>query len=339
MPLLSIVIPIYNSEEYLQRCMESIFSQKDCDYELILVDDGSTDQSGIIADSYRRENVKVIHKPNGGAASARQAGLEIARGEYVWFVDSDDAIVKNALSSVSNILRKTQTDILQFGVRYFNGSQYSSLGILCPEGNYSEKALEALKHNIIKQSGRRFLSQCFHIFRREMLSTVPFVSERKVHEEDRIFCILAYLEAKSFCCYAEYFYSYYKHKGSLSYSGEPALNKCLNAYTFLREEMKRRGVWESYQAEVAQSYLFDSLLGSEQDYSGCFFMEFALNRTNAPEVVQQALESEAIKEMVLLTQDTEKSPTGEFLYQIVKNQDGFALFKYLFRKILPQNTQ
>lgn len=92
--LVSIIVPIYNIEEYLPRCIESIRNQSYSNLELILVDDGSTDGSGLICDKYAKEDkrIRVIHKENGGSSSARNAGIRQAKGEYLGFVDSDDYI-------------------------------------------------------------------------------------------------------------------------------------------------------------------------------------------------------------------------------------------------------
>jgi glycosyltransferase involved in cell wall biosynthesis len=94
MPKVSIIVPVYNAEKYLQECVESVLGQTLSDIELILVDDGSTDSSPTLCDQYAAQDrrVKVIHKPNGRAASARNAGLRVASGEYVAFVDADDWI-------------------------------------------------------------------------------------------------------------------------------------------------------------------------------------------------------------------------------------------------------
>ena len=93
-PLLSVIVPVYNVEKYLSRCIDSILSQTFTDFELILVDDGSPDNCGSICDEYAKKDKRiiVIHQQNRGVSSARNKGLDIARGEYVTFVDSDDQI-------------------------------------------------------------------------------------------------------------------------------------------------------------------------------------------------------------------------------------------------------
>ena len=91
-PEISIIVPVYNVEKYLKRCIDSILNQSFTDFELILVDDGSTDNSGEIIDEYaiKDERIKVIHKENGGLSSARNVGIEYSKGNYIAFVDSDD---------------------------------------------------------------------------------------------------------------------------------------------------------------------------------------------------------------------------------------------------------
>lgn len=94
MPKISIIVPIYNVEEYIHRCIDSILAQTFTDFELILVDDGSPDRCGEMCDEYAKKDsrIKVIHKENGGLSDARNAGLEIAQGDFIGFVDSDDYI-------------------------------------------------------------------------------------------------------------------------------------------------------------------------------------------------------------------------------------------------------
>ncbi|MBE6318012.1 MAG: glycosyltransferase [Bacteroidales bacterium] len=102
MPSVSIIVPVYNTEKYLSRCIDSILAQTFSDFELILVDDGSTDNSGKICDEYAKKDSRiiVIHKENGGASSARNKGLEIAQGEWITFVDSDDFITNNFIGNL-----------------------------------------------------------------------------------------------------------------------------------------------------------------------------------------------------------------------------------------------
>ena len=90
--MISVIVPVYNSEKYLHRCIDGILAQNYTDFDLLLIDDGSTDNSGNICDEYeiRDGRIRVFHQENGGVSSARNLGLDNARGKYVMFVDSDD---------------------------------------------------------------------------------------------------------------------------------------------------------------------------------------------------------------------------------------------------------
>lgn len=112
-PIISIVVPVYNVEKYLDRCIESILAQSFKDFELILVNDGSSDSSAFICDKYKGmdKRVKVIHKENGGLSDARNKGIEIATGKYIGFVDSDDYIDKDMYLQLYELIEMHSADI------------------------------------------------------------------------------------------------------------------------------------------------------------------------------------------------------------------------------------
>ena len=111
-PLLSIIVPVYNVERYLCQCLDSLLAQNLSDYEIILVDDGSTDQSGMICDRYASAHslFQCVHKPNGGLPSARKCGFEASHGQYVTFVDSDDWVDGEALKRILTLVRNLEED-------------------------------------------------------------------------------------------------------------------------------------------------------------------------------------------------------------------------------------
>ncbi len=120
MPEISIIIPVYNVEEFICECVDSILSQSFSDFEIILVDDGSPDKCPEMCDEYARkdERIKVIHKQNAGPSAARNTGLLHARGRYIWFVDGDDYIAENALKIIAAQF-KSNPDIIKFNVFSF----------------------------------------------------------------------------------------------------------------------------------------------------------------------------------------------------------------------------
>jgi len=114
--MISIIIPIYNAEAFLPRCVDSILSQSFKDFEVLLVDDGSTDKSGKICDGYAQKDprVMVFHKKNGGVSSARNLGIDHARGEYIHFVDADDFVFQGAYKYFAERCLKYKPDITLF---------------------------------------------------------------------------------------------------------------------------------------------------------------------------------------------------------------------------------
>lgn len=120
--LFSVIVPVYNVADYLPKCMDSLLRQSCEDWEILLVDDGSTDgKCPALCDEYAArfpELVRVIHQPNGGLGAARNAGIEQARGEYLLFVDSDDTIAENTLSRLREELRGNDVDMVISSYRY-----------------------------------------------------------------------------------------------------------------------------------------------------------------------------------------------------------------------------
>lgn len=112
----SVVIPVYNVEEYLRRCVDSVLAQTLSDLEIILVDDGSPDQSPAICDEYAQADarIRVIHKTNGGLASARNAGMRIAQGEYLFFLDSDDWLEPDGLAKLCDVAGTYRVDFVRY---------------------------------------------------------------------------------------------------------------------------------------------------------------------------------------------------------------------------------
>lgn len=120
-PAVSVVIPVYNVEAYLRECVDSVLNQTMQDFEIILVDDGATDSSGMICDQYGRQDsrIRVIHQPNGGLSAARNTGLDAAAGTYVYFLDSDDYIVPHALEHLVNLAEREAADVVFFDASVF----------------------------------------------------------------------------------------------------------------------------------------------------------------------------------------------------------------------------
>lgn len=144
--LISVITPVYNNEKYLSSCVESVLKQSFPDWEMILVDDGSTDQSSILCDAFAESNqrIKVIHQKNQGVSAARNAAIKEAKGDYLFFLDSDDQISSNMFREIVKAFKEKSPDILIINVKKIVGSQkYMDFDWVVDE-NESEETIQKL---------------------------------------------------------------------------------------------------------------------------------------------------------------------------------------------------
>ncbi|MCR2822026.1 glycosyltransferase [Lederbergia panacisoli] len=210
-PEVSIIVPVFNVEDYLVRCIESIISQTIKNIEIILVNDGSTDKSGQICDKYAivDQRIKVIHKENGGLSSARNAGIKIASGFYLGFVDSDDYINPNMYKNLYELCQKTDSDIgvCRFG-REINGNMATE---------FQEKMVIELDNiKAMRQLFRGELyrfSVCNKLFKKPCFENIMF-PEGRIHE-DLSTSYKFFTNAKKVVYTSEIGYIYVKRDGSI----------------------------------------------------------------------------------------------------------------------------
>lgn len=225
----SLILPCYNVEKYVARCAQSILSQDFADYEIILVDDGATDATPCICDELAAgdERIRVIHKENGGLSSARNAGLEAARGEYVWFVDSDDWIAPGALSKLHDACTDGVPEIVKFAHERAAGVT-TPVYVCIPAGwHEGSEAVEKLQREAYTRPGKYVLSAWSHLYRRDFLlqHELRFVSERIVCSEDYLFNLIALAKARLIRVLDEILYTYELRPGSLTQRYKPDLTQ------------------------------------------------------------------------------------------------------------------
>lgn len=210
-PLISIVIPVYNVLPYLDECVESILTQAREEVEIILVDDGSTDGSSEACETYSSEtmDIKVIHKPNGGLASARNLGLEVAQGSYISFVDSDDRIAAGAMNRMVEWASGMGADICILNCeKFFPDGSKKPFGCAIDSENLrgcnAEKALE-----VLSRLDKFPDAACIKLYRRSFLESngIVFPDDGRF-SEDLGFAIDCFLAARSFDALDGPFYEY-----------------------------------------------------------------------------------------------------------------------------------
>lgn len=227
---ISVVVPVYNAEPYLKHCIESICNSSYRNLEIILVDDGSTDGSGEICDQYARidDRVRVIHKENGGPSSARNAGLNVATGEYIGFVDSDDVVDPKMYETLYADMRENHAQIsscgckLMYKDRTVPNRETGELSVL-----YGQEALKALLSE--KQIASSVSNK---LYEKELFSDIRF-DETISYGEDRLTNYYLIKAADRIVIRDRCLYTYRKRKGS-------ATTQPFSAKQFSRIEAAKR---------------------------------------------------------------------------------------------------
>ena len=211
-PLISVIVPIYNVEKYLDRCVESIVNQTYKNLEIILVDDGSPDNCGAMCDSWAEKDsrIKVIHKENGGLSDARNAGMDAATGDLMGFVDSDDYISPDMYQHLYENMLENNSDISACGVQIvFEDDRPANL--LTKDGNIVLKTGEAMKA-IIEET---YLKQpvWYKLYKTKLIENIPF--EKGKYHEDVFWSYQAIGKAKIVSVFDIPCYFYLQRDGSI----------------------------------------------------------------------------------------------------------------------------
>jgi glycosyltransferase involved in cell wall biosynthesis len=210
--LVSIIIPIYNVADYLQECLDSLLTQTYENLEILLVDDGSIDKSSYICDENAKmdSRIRVIHKQNGGAASARNKGLEAATGEYICFVDSDDLVKKNYVERLLYMLDRTKTDIAVCSYEYYYQNVIEPEEI-APIGVFSEK--EFIQRFLIDWKCGLLWNK---IFKTSVVKGICFEEGHKI--DDEFFTYKVVMNARKVVVFEENLYQYRMRASSVMQS-------------------------------------------------------------------------------------------------------------------------
>lgn len=187
MPTISVIVPVYNVEKYIHRCVDSILSQTFQDFELILVDDGSLDNCGAICDKYAAKDsrIRVIHKENGGLSSARNAGIDAARGDYLFFMDSDDVIHPDCLRILMECISQTGAEIALGEFARFEGEMPSADSYAVWDEDFTCKSnLETLQGFFDgRESLHSLVSACCKLWHRSLFDDIRFPVGRLFEDE------------------------------------------------------------------------------------------------------------------------------------------------------------
>jgi len=246
-PKISVIIPVYNTEKYLGRCIDSILRQTEEDFEIILSDDGSTDSSGVICDRYKKmdKRIRVLHNESQGVSLTRNAAIDISRGRYMAFVDSDDTIEKDTFAIALQAITHSHTDAVAFGYKklaedgsfLFDGAPAAGTYYF---GDEKEKRDFWLKKILMHQIGWEVCFQLLNgdIIRRNNIRFLPDVR----FGEDLCFTSAYTLYSDGMTCLPNKFYNYYKYSGSATGSrdGSVLLDEVNTSSYLLKNDLEKR---------------------------------------------------------------------------------------------------
>lgn len=212
MPLVSVIVPVYNVEKDVRRCIESILAQTHTDFELLLVNDGSTDNSGALCRSFDDPRIRYFEKPNGGLASARNYGLEHAQGEYLYCVDSDDYIEPDCLSFCIERQRETDADVVLCGYFMDNGESRSE--ITAAEGVFSG---EEINGQMVELKSKNLIDPAWNkLYRLSFLKEHKMLFPEGEIYEDTDFNLRLLRYRPKITVSKRCFYHYVLHMGSIT---------------------------------------------------------------------------------------------------------------------------
>ncbi len=265
---LSIIVPVYNADKYLHQCIESILNQSFHNFELILVNDGSTDLSGQICDEYARmdKRVHVIHKRNGGNTSARRAGLDSAEGNYVGFVDSDDWIEPEMYDQLLRIQNQTNADMVSSGYyRCYENSESIVLDDVedgyYDASNYND-IINVLLGTFDGKDKHIIASLCCKLFKKgiiqEVMKRLPDIIQ---YGEDLYCTVSATLKSESIYVSHNAFYHYRMHANSIVHTKDDSFFIKLNQlFLGMRDEIVKYPAYKEVLLKQLAYNITDSLI-------------------------------------------------------------------------------
>lgn len=256
MPELSIIVPVYKVEKYLPRCIDSILAQTFGDFELILIDDGSPDGCGRICDEYARKDkrIVVIHQKNMGVSAARNAGLDIARGRYIGFVDSDDWIEPQMYEVMMDAIRENGADMAVCGVRYADEDGKFTRADRLSEGVYTRAGL---LEDVFAMPNKLGGGCCNKVFDASKIASVRFKVGMTI-AEDALYLFDCFMRIDGAVKIGDALYNVYERCGSATRTDSMI---CVNETIEGRLSMLRhtRKHMPSMEARAADKFLDECL--------------------------------------------------------------------------------
>ena len=281
----SVIIPVYNTEKYLRQCLDDILEQTLEDIEVICVDDGSTDESGKILDEYAAKDarLKVMHCANSGAGAARNAGIDAATGEYLYFMDADDRGERTLLEETSLFADETGADIVVFNYANFNDGETLGDDVHMNQKRFAflsgeEKFCIAQHPKTAFSFGATVWDK---LFRRELIEKNHIRYDNGRCCNDVFFSYYSQVQAEKVACFNKVFYYHRSNaKGNISSTRSRYITAIVDTMEHLRQKLIEDGKFEKYEPYF--TVIYRQCLGYEQNNSSwrqnIGLMRYALQR-------------------------------------------------------------
>lgn len=328
-PTISIIVPVYNTKEYLPRCVESLVRQGYAKKEILLVDDGSTDESGAMCDAYaKRYNfIQVLHKENGGLMSAWMAGVNHSSGEYLCFVDSDDWVEPEMLQEMSRYLTGADGEVVvcnhtidRVGCEPEPQDNALSPGIYDREALEKEVFIQLLGNEVRKVS----FSRCMKLIKRELICrNMKFCKPKIRMGEDVNIMLPALLDAERLVIMEKaHFYHYYFNQSSMVHKYDAGLydNIKLLKQTIdeiLAAKYSENGKLDEMRRRADMEYLFLLMLVLKNEARG--------NASECQKTIRAVCKEETVAQLVQSRPIVVTNKANRLLYAVMKHPNSMMI--------------
>ena len=326
--LISVVIPVYNGEEYIERCVQSVLNQENVNLEIIIINDGSKDNTLKILKKYENNNnIKIIDVPNGGVSKARNIGINNANGEYIGFIDCDDTIPKNYYYKLYKALSQNNADIAICGMKKVFGDKEDIVDI-----EINEKILDKSKFSDLyfELNSKSLLMTVWNkLYKKDLIKNIEFKSSI-IMGEDYVFNLEVYVKCNKFVFIQNCLYEYYQNMDSISYklkrkySKVYELENSIMYRNFTIKKMKQIGISdkkiEEYMIKRASMWfikLIDNLFLKDSPY----------NRIVKKEKIRKILNDEVNRKYALLSSNNKKNIIVKIFYKLNSVTLIYLIFK------------
>ncbi|MBQ8018713.1 MAG: glycosyltransferase [Methanobrevibacter sp.] len=340
---ISVIVPVYNVEAYLQQCLDSILYQSLRDIEVICINDGSTDSSLEILEEYQKKDsrVKIFAQSNRGLANARNRGLEKAKGEYVIFIDSDDYFVRDAFEMLYKASQENQADFTLFKLLNFD----DKTGETSPINYFDMPFLKRFDGEVFSHHdvGERLFNISVtapgKLFKREFIGNLRFPEDLLF--EDTPFVLETIFKAQKMYFIDEYLYMRRIHKDSITQSRYSRFSDCIIIFNMMADITRKYGEYEMYKEKLfsqKSANTYTRFMQVDEEYKSDFYDKIKKDFTSKRAEFENTLDFNKVKPRSrhIFYCALNSNDYHDFieLVESFNNKTGISLFSRVFKKLL-----